>query len=209
MNYQSRTSLWIVMITLIYILTSATPLMAHKVSVFAWVEGKTVKGESKFSGGVRPMNAAIEVFNKKGELIYEGKTDEKGAFSFVPENPEEMKIVLKAGTGHQGEWTLRDIDFGITENQTGSGTSNNAQENSGKDEVNTKETSVSAVSLSEIEKAFESALDKKLGPITAQLAELNMANAEKGPTVRDIMAGIGYILGLFGFAAYFQSRRKG
>ena len=31
---------------------------------------------------------------------------------------------------------------------------------------------------------------------------------QKGPTARDIFAGIGYILGLVGIAAYVHSRQK-
>jgi len=43
-----------------------------------------------------------------------------------------------------------------------------------------------------------------LKPIARMLAEIR----QKEPTVRDIFAGIGYIFGLAGIAAYVHSRKK-
>ena len=42
---------------------------AHNVTVFAWVEGDTVTVESKFSGGRRPKNAPIEIYDNAGILL--------------------------------------------------------------------------------------------------------------------------------------------
>ena len=55
-----------------------------------------------------------------------------------------------------------------------------------------------------IQAAVEKALDKKMKPILKMLAE----NQNQGPTLKDIIGGIGYILGLMGIAAYFHYRRK-
>jgi nickel transport protein len=56
----------------------------------------------------------------------------------------------------------------------------------------------------ELEAIIESILDKKLKPITRMLADIR----QKGPTVADVFAGIGYIFGLVGIAAYVHSRKK-
>jgi nickel transport protein len=56
----------------------------------------------------------------------------------------------------------------------------------------------------ELEAAIESVLDRKLKPITRMLADMQ----QEGPSVRDILAGFGYIFGLAGIAAYVQSRKK-
>ena len=61
-----------------------------------------------------------------------------------------------------------------------------------------------AISPRELEKTIESVLDKKLKPINRMLSELR----QEGPTVKDIFAVIGYILGLVGIAAYVHSRKK-
>jgi nickel transport protein len=58
--------------------------------------------------------------------------------------------------------------------------------------------------LAEIEAVVEKALDKKLKPVLKMLAE----SADNGPTIRDIIGGIGYIIGLVGMAAYLRYRKR-
>jgi len=45
---------------------------------------------------------------------------------------------------------------------------------------------------------------REVEPIKRMLAELH----DSGPTMADIFGGIGWIFGLFGVAAYMQSRRR-
>ncbi len=61
-----------------------------------------------------------------------------------------------------------------------------------------------AIEPNELEAIIESILDKKLKPITRMLADIR----QTGPSVEDIFAGIGYIFGLVGIAAYVHSRKK-
>jgi nickel transport protein len=82
------------------------PAHAHGVSVFAWVEGDTVFVESKFSGGKRVNAGKIIVTDPQGTELLAGTTNEKGEFSFKVPKKTELKIVLLAGTGHRGEWTI-------------------------------------------------------------------------------------------------------
>ncbi len=79
---------------------------AHRVNLFAWIEGDTVYVESKFSGG-KPVNAGkIIVSGSEGTELLSGTTDENGKFFFKIPRKSELKIVLEAGTGHQAEWTI-------------------------------------------------------------------------------------------------------
>ncbi len=55
-------------------------------------------------------------------------------------------------------------------------------------------------------KEHEARLTRELRTIKREIAALNQAVEEPG--VRDAVAGIGYILGLFGIAAFMASRRK-
>jgi nickel transport protein len=55
----------------------------------------------------------------------------------------------------------------------------------------------------ELQALVEQALDRKLAPIMHRLVAL-----DQGPSLSDIIGGIGYIIGLVGLAAYFNSRRK-
>jgi nickel transport protein len=55
----------------------------------------------------------------------------------------------------------------------------------------------------ELQALIEQSLDKKLAPILHRLG-----NLDQGPSLSDIIGGIGYIIGLVGLAAYFNARRK-
>jgi nickel transport protein len=60
------------------------------------------------------------------------------------------------------------------------------------------------LSSEDLQLAIEAALDKKLKPIMKMLAE----SRQSGPSIRDVLGGIGYILGLVGLATFVQYRRK-
>ena len=83
-----------------------TPASAHKVTIFAWVEGDTVHTQSKFSGGKVAKNAPVAVFDEEGNLLLEGHTDDGGRFSFKVPKDTTLKVVLKASMGHLAEWTV-------------------------------------------------------------------------------------------------------
>jgi len=55
---------------------------AHKVTVFAWVDGDRVVTESKFSRGRMVKQGRIVVYDLQGEKLLEGETDEQGRFPF-------------------------------------------------------------------------------------------------------------------------------
>ena len=97
--------------TWILLSLNALEVRAHNVTVFAWVEGDTVTVESKFSGGRRPKNAPIEVYDNAGILLLKGATDDQGKFSFTIPKKTPMKIVLLAGMGHRAEWIISEEDL--------------------------------------------------------------------------------------------------
>ena len=79
---------------------------AHRVNLFAWVEGDTVYVESKFSGGKRVKAGKIIVTDPQGTELLAGTTSENGEFAFKVPKKIELKIVLLAGTGHRAEWII-------------------------------------------------------------------------------------------------------
>ena len=174
--------------------------MAHRVTIFAWVEGNKIFTESKFSGGKRVKGGEVTVYDLTGKQLLEGKTDDRGEFSFTIPERTAMKIVIQAGTGHRGEWT---IPVDEIEGVVGPGpeTTTHGETASKRSE---KKLETSGLNLDEIRQTVEQALDQRLKPILKVLVE----SRESGPTVRDVFGGIGYIVGLMGIAAYFHYRRK-
>ena len=105
---------------------SASQCFGHKVSVFAFVEGGVIKGETAFSGGKPVKNGQIMVLNAdSGKEMFRLQTDSKGLFSFpLPEEARtegiDLQIVLLAGEAHRGEWILTAAEYGATETLDGS-----------------------------------------------------------------------------------------
>ncbi len=79
---------------------------AHRVNLFAWVEGDTIYVESKFSGGKKVKTGKIIVTDPRGTELVKGTTNDQGEFSFKVPKKVDLKIVLLAGTGHRAEWTI-------------------------------------------------------------------------------------------------------
>jgi nickel transport protein len=195
---------------------TASSADAHGVSVFAWVDGDTIHVESKFSGGRKPKDAPIEVFDDNGHLLLEGRTNDDGEFSFQVPQKTEMKIVLTAGMGHKAEWTIPVQDLQDVAATPGSSTAardgkapGNESSGMAAAQVESPGTSPPPVSTSglnseDLQRAIEAALDKKLKPVMKMLAE----SRQSGPSIRDVVGGIGYILGLVGLATFVQYRRK-
>ncbi|HVO83051.1 MAG TPA: hypothetical protein VMU60_01370 [Syntrophobacteria bacterium] len=84
---------------------------AHRVNLFAWVEGNTVFVECKWPDGKRVNEGTIRVLDAGGAELLTGKTDQEGNFSFKIPKQEDLKIVLEAGMGHRAEWTVRKEDL--------------------------------------------------------------------------------------------------
>ena len=188
--------------------------LAHNVTVFAWVEGDTVHVESKFSGGRRPVAAPVEVYDTRGNLLLKGVTDEKGEFSFKVPKKTEMKVVLLAGMGHKGEWTIPFSDLEAVSADTTTQAEETNSPSSIPTDPNQAQSAIPTVggnpvpdgdvTAAEIRNAVEGALDTKLKPVMKLLVETR----QSGPSVTDILGGIGYIFGLIGVAAYFSAKRR-
>jgi nickel transport protein len=183
----------ILFLTAIILIGSHVPALAHKVMIFAWVEGNTVFTESKFSGGKKVLNAPVVIFDKDGKKLLEGKTDNKGEFSFKIPKVTDLKIVLNAAMGHKAEWTVPESEIReagiIVEKKS-------APMPSGPIAV--------GLSKEEVQKIIEDSLDKKLRPIVRMMTE----SKDTKPSLTEIIGGIGYIFGLMGIALYFKNRGK-
>jgi len=186
----------------IVIIGISTPAIAHKTTIFAWMEGDTVYTQSKFSGGRKAKHATVEVYDAEGDKLLEGKTDENGEFSFKLPKRAELKVVLLAGTGHRGEWSipLEEIEGGDANPDS------RLQSQAFQTEKEPSHHELPSISSADIQEAVEKALDKKLKPILNQLTESRQKETET--EVTDIVGGIGYILGLVGIGAYFNYRKK-
>jgi len=205
-----RLTLFQILFMLFLIPAMSQPCLAHKVRIFAWEDGGKIMTESKFSKGRPAQNATILVIEvTTGQQLLSGTTDTEGLFSFpLPKiNTKELEIIVDAGDGHKNSWQYTLEDSSPVDNSTPplSKDTTTIQKlppapESRLPEVNIQQTLTSA----ELTRIIETVIDKKLAPIKRTLAE----NSEQGPSMQDILGGIGYILGLAGIAAYMQSLKN-
>ena len=112
---RARRMLGLSVATILGLCLVSVQAQAHKVNVFAYVEGDRVVVEGYFSGNVKAQDCRVEVFDEAGEKIRDGKTDPKGIYSFkladLPAFAGGLRIVLQAGMGHKAEYTLSGPDI--------------------------------------------------------------------------------------------------
>lgn len=178
---------------------------AHRVNLFAYVDGNSVFTDSGYSRSKRVHDGVVEVYAvDTGQLLLSGQTDGEGKFDFeIPaearERRTDLRLLLKAGTGHQAEWTVRYDEFGAAK---GPFAAESDDEEHGHLAVASPE---SASNGGTDAAAVEAVVRRELAPIKAMLTDLHQG----GPGVTEIVGGIGYIIGLFGIVAYMKSRRSG
>jgi nickel transport protein len=192
-GHNIQISLIILLLASILVISFNLRALAHKVIIFAWAEGNSVFTESKFSGGKKATGAQVLVFDREGKQLLEGKTDHNGEFSFKIPKLTDLRIVLDAGMGHKAEWTIPESEImearGVLEK---------------KRSVEPSQPIATGLSKEEIKEIVENSLDRKLKPIVRMMTE----SQAKGPSVNEIVGGIGYIIGLMGVALYFKNRGK-
>jgi nickel transport protein len=147
----------------------------------------------------------------RGVELLSGLTNDQGEFSFKVPGQSDLRIIIMAGQGHQGEWTVRktELQGALPETMEKQNIVRELDSEPQSDTENISADVTSAMSANDIkpedlEAMIESVLDRKLQPITRLLAGIR----QEGPEVGDIFAGIGYIIGLVGVAVYVQNRKK-
>lgn len=188
-----RILLSLLAVTVILILKSS-PAIAHKINIFAWAEGQTVFTESYFTGGKLIEGGLVEVFDPAGQKLLEGRTDQKGEFSFKLPQKTDLLLVLTASMGHKNDFTLK------VENADEAAPSAEPAKITGELSPDTV-----TVDMRQLRTVMEETLDLRLKPIYRSLAD---AKRREGPSLTNIIGGLGYIIGIMGLILYVRSRKK-
>ena len=184
---------------------------AHKVNIFAYVDGDSVVTDSGYSRSRRVNKGVVEVHDAaSGKLLLTGTTDGEGRYTFaIPAEAREGKmdllLVLKAGEGHQAEWTVKYDEYGVGGDAAAQTESPAAAESATPAPTEPDASAAPAVPAAPVDTAaIKAVVHSELAPVKQMLAEMH----DSGPGVTEILGGIGYIFGLFGVAAYVKSRKS-
>ncbi len=182
-----------------------TVSFAHKINLFVWAENGSITVESSLTGGRTLVHGTVTVVNSETEeTIITGKNDKNGTFSFtVPEEilkqSPPLDIIVSGGDGHQAHWVIKADEYG--------GLAKTASVLPEPDkqpvEQQTENKVPYCLSKADFEQLLDEHLEQKLAPIRKNIGSL----VNHSPSIKDIGAGIGYLIGIAGLIAWFQSRK--
>jgi len=101
------------MLGLFFLSCMASDARAHRLNTeYRVLPDKKVRIESWFDNtGESPKGATVQVFRPDGQLLIEGKLNEKGTFTFPYEDAGPLRVVVSAGQGHRKEFTIPASEF--------------------------------------------------------------------------------------------------
>jgi hypothetical protein len=91
--------------TLFYLQTTAT--QAHGVVVWAEVIQDQVRVEANLTNGHSLAGAQVEVLDRAGNQLLQGRLNKLGQFEFPVPQRHEVLIRVSLGEGHSGEYSLQ------------------------------------------------------------------------------------------------------
>ena len=97
---------YILVVVIVSLLLSGTAL-AHRVNLFAYVDGGKIYTESYFPDGKPVTGGKVLVYDSREKLLVQGITDKEGFFNFPIPAVDDLKIVIDATMGHRNSFELK------------------------------------------------------------------------------------------------------
>jgi nickel transport protein len=186
------------------VLLLATAAAAHNVQVFAYLDGETIRGEATIGGGKKAKNADILILDPdNNETLTSTKTDADGSFSIAVketgrQRTEPLLVVLEAGPGHRAEWLLQPVEAELTASSQPQLTTNAPTDSQN------REITTLPLDADELRQLIGAVVEEKLVPVKQMIAH----QQHSSPSLKDILGGLGFIIGIGGIIAYAVSRKQ-
>lgn len=192
------------------IFTCTTPAQAHRVHIFAIVEGSEIAANCRFSKAKPAQKSLVQVFNAKdNSLLLEGRTDRQGNFRFpipkpILQNPVDLRLELDAGAGHQATWVIEAAEIALRKNLAPHLQKAKKSITEISPTTIKKDSTQLQLTAQQLQEIINRSLDTKLAPIHQML----MAQQTDDPGFAEIVGGIGWVFGLFGIFALIKRQRN-
>lgn len=212
------------LVAIALVAAQARPALAHRVNVFAWVEGGAIRCESSFSSGNPARDTKVTVTSAaNGAVLGTGITDAKGrcALPITPEmraSKADLVIEVQAGEGHRNVWTMPAEEYLSAPEATAQPdaqggpavepgpAAQDAPKAPAPAVFAARASSGAAATLDEaaLRRIVAESVAEQVAPLRHSLAAMQSG----GPRMADVAGGIGYIVGLAGIALWARSRRR-
>lgn len=190
----------------------AGTVYAHRVNLFAWQEGDTVKAQAYWANGQKVSGAVLQISDESGTVLFRRRTDEDGICMFKVPGPGKFRIVLDAGMGHRAETEI-DCSVSGAKHESPTGFSDKAHGSvpaavpeAYHDDMPPRRIESCQAALQGSMKEMESILDRKFVPVMTQLTAIREQQDRIKP--QDVIGGLGYIIGLAGLALWASARKN-
>ncbi len=197
------------------LLGQAHPALAHRVNIFAWVEGGAIRCESSFSSGNPARDAKVTAtLAGSGTVMGTAVTDAKGRCA-LPITPElraaraDLIIEVQAGEGHRNTWTMPAEEYLAAPPGTSAAPVRDVPEAAAPAPAAASPAVIAqsggaAIDEAALRRIVAEAVAEQVAPLRHSLAAMQSG----GPRMADVAGGIGYIVGLAGIALWARSRRR-
>jgi nickel transport protein len=171
-------------------LVLASPAQAHKLKVFAAVEGDRVSGYAFFIGGGRPEGSAWVAKDASGNRIAEGSTDSEGRFAFdLPKTiASDVTITVDTHEAHIASATLAADRLRLIASDVPAAVG---------------QTTPAAMSDRQIAALVSAAVQKQVEPLQERIEQM-----DSRLRFVDMLSGVFLIFGLVGTALWARGRRR-
>jgi nickel transport protein len=202
------------------------PAWAHKLNVFAHVEGHIIRGTAYFPGNVPAQGAQVTALSPDGRELGRTTSDREGNFALQARVRSDTKIVATTEDGHGAEYVLHaaELPADLPAAEEGDrpdlprpavGTSPGAPtEGRSRPKVGPDGNAAGKGAGSSLPPGGPSIaggeLLAQIEALRAQVVELRgqVYDYEQRLRFRDVLGGLGYILGVAGVACYLLSLNR-
>lgn len=162
------------------LLLFAAPAEAHRLKVFASAEGAAISGYAYFSGGGRARGTEVIAAGPDGTPVFQGVTGGEGEFAFQATRRMDHIIIVDGADGHRASFTLHADEI----------------------PAHLPAGAEAAAIAPTPDAVLDEAIARQIRPLREQIEAY-----QDEIRLRDIIGGIGYIVGLAGLAFGFSRRR--
>lgn len=181
---------------------------AHRLKLFATVEGGVVHGYGFFIGGGRPSEAQLVIRDASGTELFRGPTGADGSFSFTPAVASDLDLSIDAGDGHAAETRISANRFPPNGTFSPIGPASAAGGADTPKTIPDKEPSprldASGQDLAMlVDRSVDRAVSRQITPLLEAYAE-----ADGRARFNDVISGIAVIIGMAGLLLWGRARRR-
>ncbi|MEI8372186.1 MAG: hypothetical protein WCJ35_05030 [Planctomycetota bacterium] len=190
---------------LVLLLLYPAPAFAHKLYVYAQLKGTLIQGRVYFPGDVPARKIDVIARDPSGRELDRTTTDDDGKFTFTAREHVDHYLVAETLDGHGGgPYIVHATEFSGRLPAKGPTTESGSQ-------VKLQATDASVPAASTGNENKQATVTLQLTELRTQLDELRQQIFESDERLRfrDILGGIGFILGLAGVAFYMKARKGG